>query len=232
MACPSHATHRGLGTLLPRDVADPILSGAAARFFQRGQTIACQGDQPATIFVAVDGWIKLSRFTETGAEAVISCVSSGESFGEDALIGSGRLPVTAEAMTDCSVKMIRAEILREIMFERRDVMASVFSLLEQRTESMVVQIEQLKTRSAAQRLADFLTDLCPVSRGPCTIMLPYEKVVIAGRLGMQPESLSRAFGKLAQIGVKVTRSRVLVRDAGALAGYAGQDRAEAWRRLG
>lgn len=232
MTVPSRKTHRGLVALLPRDVADPILSGAAVRSFQRGQTIACQGDRPAMLFVAVDGWIKLSRFAETGAEAVISCVTSGSSFGEDALIGSGRLAMTAEAITDCSVRMIRAEILREMMFTRRDVMGSVLTLLERRTESMVMQIEQLKTRSAAQRLAEFLFGLCPVSCGPCTVTLPYEKVVIAGRLGMQPESLSRAFGKLAEIGVKVTRNRVAVRDVGALAGYAGQDRAESWRRAG
>ena len=47
-----------------------------------------------------------------------------------------------------------------------------------------------------RRVAEFLVALCPVDAGPCVVALPYDKETIAGRLGLRPESLSRAFGRL------------------------------------
>jgi hypothetical protein len=51
-----------------------------------------------------------------------------------------------------------------------------------------------------------------VREGGCTIELPYEKALIASRLGMKPESLSRAIGKLRPLGVTVDRERVSIVD--------------------
>ena len=41
-------------------------------------------------------------------------------------------------------------------------------------------------------------------------MLPYDKALIAGRLGMKPESLSRAFAKLRELGVRVNQSSAAI----------------------
>jgi hypothetical protein len=55
-----------------------------------------------------------------------------------------------------------------------------------------------------------------MEQGHCALALPYDKSLIAGQLGLQPESLSRAFAKLRTIGVVVDASRVEVRDVAAL----------------
>ena len=65
----------------------------------------------------------------------------------------------------------------------------------------MAEIEQLKARTGAQRLAEFLLELCPVESGSCAVRLPYDKALIAGRLGMKPESLSRGFSRLRKVGV-------------------------------
>ena len=44
-----------------------------------------------------------------------------------------------------------------------------------------------------QRLAEFLVSLSLTEQGHCALALPYDKSLIAGQLGLQPESLSRAF---------------------------------------
>jgi CRP-like cAMP-binding protein len=94
---------------------------------------------------------------------------------------------------------------------------------------LVDQIEELKARTGPQRLAAFLVDLAPTARGACTIALPYEKLLIAGRLGMKPESLSRAFQRLRSLGVRIRHSTVAVGDVARLAEFAGRERVLAFR---
>ena len=60
-----------------------------------------------------------------------------------------------------------------------------------------------------QRVAEFLLDLA-AGDGACTVALPYNKTLIAGRLGMKPESLSRAFAKLRELGVRVNQSSAAI----------------------
>ena len=61
-------------------------------------------------------------------------------------------------------------------------------------------------------------------------MLPYDKVLIAGRLGMKPESLSRAFVRLRDEGVTIRQNRAVIEDVTALRSFAEEDPAMAWAR--
>ena len=67
------------------------------------------------------------------------------------------------------------------------------------------EIERLKAHTGLQRVAQFLADLTDLEQGSCEVNLPYNKRLIAGNLGMQPESLSRAFARLREHGGNITR---------------------------
>jgi hypothetical protein len=94
----------------------------------------------------------------------------------------------------------------------------------QHLHHLVQQVEQLKAQSGVQRVAEFLASLCQIDHGPAMIALPYDKVLIAARLGLKPESLSRAFAKLRTIGVEVSASHVAIRDVARLYQLATDDR--------
>jgi hypothetical protein len=66
--------------------------------------------------------------------------------------------------------------------------------------------------------------LAPVEHGSCVIALPYDKVLIAARLGLKPESLSRAFAKLRSVGVAVHAAHVAVSDIAKLRRLATDER--------
>ena len=57
---------------------------------------------------------------------------------------------------------------------------------------LVLQVEQLTSRSSVERVADFLLHLCPPGAGRAEVELPLDKSLIAARLGMQPETFSRS----------------------------------------
>jgi hypothetical protein len=82
-----------------------------------------------------------------------------------------------------------------------------------------------------QRVAEFLVSLCPVGEGTYTIALPYDKALIAGRLGLKPESLSRAFAKLRSVGVHVHAAHVEVKNLDKLRELAAHDRGAARNSL-
>jgi CRP-like cAMP-binding protein len=174
--------------------------------------------------------VKLYRMTPTGAEAVVGVFTRGRSFGEAAAFQGDRYPVSAAAVTDARVLVVRAGAILALMDQNpalcRAMVASTFRHLH----ALVAQIEQLKAQSGAQRVAEFLASLAPVEEGACAVTLPYDKALIAGRLGMKPESLSRAFARLREVGVTVTNNRAAIADVAALREFVEEDRAAAWSR--
>lgn len=90
--------------------------------------------------------------------------------------------------------------------------------MSKRMHHLVVEVEQLKTASATQRLIDFLLRRCTVNEGSAVVRLPYDKTLLSRRLSMEPESLSRIFAKLRKFGVKTEQNQVVIVDVVALAG--------------
>lgn len=85
---------------------------------------------------------------------------------------------------------------------------------------MMAQVEGLKVQTGAQRLTRYLIDLYEAEGGAIEFELPFEKVILAGKLGMKPESLSRAFARLKPAGVSSSHRLVSIRDMSKLRAYA------------
>jgi len=104
---------------------------------------------------------------------------------------------------------------------------AMIASISQHMHHLVQQVEQLKAQSGVQRVAEFLASLSAAEHGHCSLELPYDKILIAGRLGLTPESLSRAFARLRSIGVVVDASKVFVNDVAKLRQLATDDRSAA-----
>lgn len=215
---------------LPAALADNILNRSATKSFQRGETIFLQGEIAESIFVVLDGWVKLFRITPTGAEAVVGVFTQGRSFGEAVALSGDDYPVSAEAVTETRLLHVRASVLSGLMQERPEIATAILSSAFRHLQGLVSQLEQLKAHTGAQRVAEFLLELCNVHDGSCTIRLPYDKTLIAGRLGMQPQSLSRAFNRLEDIGVKISHNQATIMDVAKLRAYTMEDRSSPWRK--
>lgn len=226
------ATARGAILLasLPNELAETILQRATTRTYHRGETIFLQGDPADFIFVVLDGWMKLFRITPTGSEAVVGVFTKGRSFGEAVAFAGGTYPVSAEAVTEGRLLLVRAGILSSMMKDRPEIATAILSSAFRHLQGLVSQLEQLKAHTGAQRVAEFLLELCNSETGSCTITLPYDKTLIAGRLGMQPQSLSRAFNRLEPLGVRIAHNQASIADVDKLREYMLEDRSAPWRK--
>ena len=209
----------------PKEVSDLLLRRAVVTSHPPGTTIFAQDDPAEAIFVVIEGWVKLYRIAQSGAEAIVGVFTKRHSFGEAAALRGGRYPVYAETVTETTLLRIDARDLLDLLRSQPEVSIAMLTATYAHLHGLIAQIEQLKARTAPQRVAEFLLDLTKCKVGPCAVTLPYDKVLIAGRLGMKPESLSRAFSRLRNHGVKIKRNSAEIRDVEILLAYADDSRA-------
>ena len=211
---------RGLNPLM----VERLIGPAAVLNLGEGQIVFRQGDPATAFFIVVEGWVKLYRVTVSGDEAVIHVFAKGDSFAEAVAFTGHPYPATAETVSDARIVRIPADHVVKCIRGMPDIALAMIASTSQHLHHLVQQVEQLKAQTGVQRVAEFLGALCSADVGTCTIALPYDKALIAGRLGLKPESLSRAFAKLKPLGVDVRASHVVVNDVARLRRFATGDR--------
>lgn len=206
----------------------PLLSGLASnalralladgwvQSFPRNTTLFLQDDPASRFYVILDGWVKLFRTTEHGDESVIAVFGRGESFAEAAIFDSGIYPVSGAVVEDSRLLVVPAAPFVRQLTERGDCALPILAAMSRHLHRMVNQVEQLTLKSSTERVAGFLVKLCPKGMNGATVRLPLDKALIAGRLGMQPETLSRSLAKLRKVGVESRGAEINIPDISAL----------------
>lgn len=201
---------------LPEEMIQRLLGNAIVRTHPRGTVLFVQGDPAAYFYVIFSGWVKLYRLNEKGDEAIVEIFGLGESFAEGAMHGAGKYPVCGETVSECRLLEIPTDAFRRMIQSAPDLAINMLGSMAIRLKGFVRRTEQSHSMSAAQRVASFLLKFCPSTESSTTIHLPYDKLLIAGRLGMKPETFSRAMAKLREVGARTEGHDVHISDIGAL----------------
>ena len=183
------------------------------------QVIFSQGDQADGFYLVLQGWVKLYRVTRSGEEAVVGVFTRGESFAEPVFFLGGHYPATAEAASRVRLLKIDAARFSAAIEGNNRLAATLLGSIVQQTDRLFHEISSLKLLSTSRRLAQFLLTQIPTGATTARVVLPHEKALIAGRLGMTPESLSRALATLRRHGVMVERDHVFIANVSALSDF-------------
>jgi CRP-like cAMP-binding protein len=201
---------------LSPQMSQTLVGKSVPRAYDKGAMLFHQGEAAASFFIILDGWVKIYRTTPDGLEVVLHVFKRGESFAEAAMFLGGRYPASAETVAPSRLLKIDGEAFRARIRERPELAMSMLASASYQLKMLVEQIEQIKVRSAPQRIADFLIRIAPEREGSAVVELPFEKSLLANRLGMKPESFSRALRRLRSYGVTVDREVVKIADVGRL----------------
>jgi CRP/FNR family transcriptional regulator, dissimilatory nitrate respiration regulator len=187
------------------------------RRLAKGEMLFQKGDMPKGFFVVVFGQIKLAFPSSQGNEKVMQIVGPRQSFGEAMMFLNRPCPVFAEGLVDSLLLHIGSTPVFELLeadplFARR-----MLAGLSMRLHSLVQDVETYSLRSSAQRVVGYLLQQCPQQEGPCEgafeISLPTSKQVIASRLNLTPETLSRIFHDLTINGlIGVSGKQITIND--------------------
>lgn len=203
------------GGMVPDDMRK-LLATSSTRRYPDLTTLFLEGESAERFFVVIEGWVKLYRLCEDGHEVVISVVSPGESFAEAAIFDSNVYPVCAATISDTRLLVVSAESMLRELRDNMDLTFNMLGAMSRHLRGSITLLHQLSAMSSTERLADFLLGLTDVVEGEAKIKLPLDKSLIAARLGMQPETFSRALAKLKKAGVSNSGHDVTVKDVVAL----------------
>lgn len=188
---------------------------------EKGKVLFIYGEEAQWFYLVCSGWVKLFRETIDGTEAVIDVVSDGSLFGESAIFLHDRYSYSAEVVEDTRLIALPTSLLRYYLDKNPQLPMNMLSHAFARQESQTLEIEHLNTQKASHRIGCFLLRLCPKgSQEAVTLNLPYDKTLIAARLGMKPETFSRALAKLkSDTQLQINGASVTIANVSQLAEY-------------
>ena len=202
--------------LAPEQIA-ALETACRERRLAKGEMLFQKGDPPKGFFVVVFGQIKLAFPSSQGNEKVVQILGPRQSFGEAVMFMDRPYPVFAEGLVDSLLLHIGSPTVFELL-ERDPLFARrMLAGLSLRLHSLVHDVETYSLRSSAQRVVGYLLQHCPQQEGPCEgsfeISLPTSKQVIASRLNLTPETLSRIFHDLSADGlISVSGKQITIND--------------------
>jgi len=194
---------RGIGQ---HQVAD-IAARAKAMHFRRGATVCERGRCLPGLYAVGYGQVKLA-FRGEGEERVTRIAGPVETFGLAAAILGRPTPYEAVAIDDSLLVMVpSAAILQLVDNDPRFARAVIVDLAE-RTMTLLAEVEAGALHGGVQRLAGYLDALAGNGENKtCTVRLPTTKTVIASRLGIKKETLSRLLRDLVHRGLIAVEQR-------------------------
>lgn len=183
-----------------------------------------QGAEPQHLHVLLEGQVALWGTAPDGSSAVVEVIRPPGYFVLATVLA--RLPYMLSARTVTSSRLLMIEIDGlHTLLQREVPLANALLCAEALNfRSLVRQVQDLKLRTAAQRLGCYLLALTQdPDAQTADFRLPFDKRLLAARLGCRQENLSRAFAALRSVGVETHGSRVILHNVPALREFAVPD---------
>lgn len=193
-----------------------LTRGALLQRFPKETQLFEQGDRPDFLHILIDGTVELYASSADGRETVIELVTPVDSFILAAVLTDTPYLMSAKVLEPAQILMLSAHRLRQQILQEPKLALTMMASLAGHFRRMVRQVKDLKLRTSTQRLGAWLLHQVPEADGNGAVDLRISKQVLAGRLGMSPESLSRAFAALGEHGVQVRGRQIVIDDAAKL----------------
>ena len=200
-----------------------LVESARLVHVDRGGTLFDQGDSCRGVHVVCTGRIKLSFYSQHGAEKVVGIVSAGQGIGEASMSIGKSHQLHAKALSDATLVFLPQHILIECVESDRNFAYHMMKRIAEKFHSLLVDIENASLLSGAERIVDFLIreiDLCPSEDQAAIIELSLPKSIIASQLNLTQEHFSRLLRQLSEHGMIIVDGRqISVPDVGRLRRY-------------
>jgi CRP/FNR family transcriptional activator FtrB len=178
-----------------------------------------EGEPSDFLHIVVEGAVELFA-SSNGRETTMALVHPVSTFILAAVLKDALYLMSARTLEKSRVLLIPSENIRTIMERDPGFDKAIIMELASCYRGVIKAQKDLKLRSGVERLANYLLRQHARQGGNGQMTLHIEKRILAARLGMTPENLSRAFGTLKPYGVVVSGSDVKLTSPNDLAALA------------
>ncbi len=210
---PQYATIRQhyLFSGLDDDIFDTLAAEIGIEAYEKGEILFHRGDPALAFYYVESGQIELSLISPDGQKKIIEVIAHGRTFAEAIVfMREGKFPVTAEALSDSVVYRIPNDTYRGILKNSSDACMRLLSDVCRHLHQRVQEIERLTIQNARSRLSSYLIDhIVETDDDEATVRLDLPKHIIASRLSITPETLSRLLRSMADDGILTVDDRLV-----------------------
>ena len=182
---------------------------------RRGDLLARRAERMPGLFIVAYGLAKLAMRGRENGERVLRLVGAGQTFGEATALLGRASRYDALALVDAKLVVLPSASLFALVDREPRFGRALSRLLAERNFELLGEMEAATVQRSLQRLASFLGSLSghAAETGGHAVQLPVSKTVVAARLGIQKETLSRLLRQLARDGViAVSRREISILD--------------------
>lgn len=180
-----------------------IVSTSHAKKLAENTFLFEQGAPLTDIYLLISGGIKLQRLAPNGDQKVFEIIRPGQTFAEAVLFSGGaRYPVSAVTLMPSVVVAIHSASFLKLLNSSNTLCLNLMAKLSQRLHWMVNEVDRLTLHNATFRLVCYLlSHLSEDENDRRDVDLAVPKHVIASRLSITPETLSRSLKELSNQGL-------------------------------
>ena len=196
---------------LEEDVFDALVSDIAVESFDKGEVLFHRGDVASDFYYIESGQIELSLISPDGQKKIVEVIAHGRTFAEAIVfMRESKFPVSAEALSDSVVYRIPNAAYRDLLQSNSNACMRLLSDVCRHLHQRVQEIERLTIQNARSRLASYLIDhIVETDDDEATVRLDLPKHIIASRLSVTPETLSRLLRAMADDGILTVDDRLI-----------------------
>lgn len=199
------------------EAIDPLKDDLLKAMAQRGGTkrfpahsvLVHEDDQSDSIYIILDGRVKVYSTSAAGREIVYNTQGPGEYFGEMTIDGGPRsASVMTLEPTTCIV--VPGAQVREFLATNPDFALHLVRKLIALVRRSTSNVKRLALEDVYTRVATLLNELAVEQGGERVVADKMTQQDIADRVGASREMISRIFKQLTQGGYVATRQRQIV----------------------
>lgn len=200
--------------------ADPaqlesLAESACELMLPRGAIIFRRGDVPKGFFLLLKGQVKLFITSERGDEKVVEVVGPGATFGEAVMFLERECIVSTQTLLDSHILFLPKPSVERELLGSTELAKRTLAGLSLKLRKLLGDIESYSLSSGRERLIGYLLSLaeCEDEADCHKVTLPVTKALVASRLNVTQEHLSRILHQLVADGlIEVHANTIELRD--------------------
>jgi len=193
---------------LPETMLQEISTHTHLREYQRGDVLFWEGDLCDGLYIISQGSAKIFRLSPQGRQYIVRILQEGDTFAEVPAFDGSPNPTNVEALEDCSVWVINAEMLRGLIVTHPQFAQKVLGNFGRMLRGMVHKVSEMAFYQVTHRLARLIAEISEEKSTP-----HWTQEQLAARLGTVREVVARSLKELERSGaIKIEDRRIQIAD--------------------